>query len=401
MHTVRHRRFVPVLELLAATAMLVCLAPTAAFAGPSSEDEARILRGEAVAALHAGERTKAATYLTAAAKLAPDPGLWTLVGDMNASLDRLEQARSAWRAGLDLAPADSALLERTARLSAHIGDWAAAADAQRRLVDVLAVASSETPDATRTDMLAGRTLTVTHSHRIQLGRLATLAVLAGDFTRGEKAARALIEIDPTSIEGHLALGYVFLQARELDEAAEAYAEALAIDPDNPMALNNLGTIYYMDRDLKGAGMQFEAVLGSRARGPYAESIALSNLGELHQLEARYDDATYLYDQAIEAFPRGAWSYMGRAAVLDLMGAYDAALDTMIDGWERDANGLTRLNMHFFQPEWAWQRDALIAEIEGQWKQASALWQKVLQGDVPALHRSAAHHLHSIELMLDR
>jgi hypothetical protein len=57
--------------------------------------------------------------------------------------------------------------------------------------------------------------------------------------------------------------------------------------------------------------------------------------------------------------------MGLAALLDVTGRHDAAVDAMIDGWERDANRMTRLNMHFFQPEWQWQRDALIAEIEGR------------------------------------
>ena len=72
----------------------------------------------------------------------------------------------------------------------------------------------------------------------------------------------------------------------------------------------------------------------------------------------------MYDQAIELQPEGAWGYMGKAALLDVTGQYDDAVDQMIDGWERDQNQLTRLNMHFYMDEWAWQRDALIAEIEG-------------------------------------
>jgi len=378
---------------------MVTCAVTGAFAAPSPQDDARMFRAEAVSALHAGDRVKAATYLGAAARLAPDAGLWRLVGDMNASLDRVDTARQAWASGLELAPSDPDLLDRIARLSAHVGDWSAATDAQARLVMALAKTAAVEPDAKRTDMLAGRTLALVESHRLHLGRLSTLAVLAGDFTMAEEAARALIAADGQAVDGHLALGYVFLQAHDFADAAEAYAEALALDPHNPVALNNLGTIDYMQRDLKAAGGQFEAVLGSDARTPYAESIALANLGELHQLAARHTDAEYLYAQAIEAFPDGAWSYMGRAALLDLTGRYDEALDAMIDGWERDRSGVTRLNMHFVQPEWAWQRDALIAEVEGRWEHAAGLWQRVATGDVVALRASAEHHLHSIDLML--
>lgn len=384
-------------SIVAVAATMVWMAATAS-AAPSPADDARVLRGEAVAALNAGDRGKAVVYLTGAARLAPDPGLWLMVGDMNASLGRGGAALSAWRAGLDEAPERADLLDRLARMNAQLGDWSAAATAQARLVKSLKSDAAASPTAQRVDMLVGRQISVEESYRVHLSRLSSLAALAGDFTTAEASARALVAEVPESVDGHLALGYVFLQAGEYAPAADAYTQALARDPDNPIALNNLGTIAYMQRDQKGAGARFEAVLGSQARTPYAESIALANLAELHQLGARYEDAEYLYDQAISAFPRGAWSYMGRAALLDLTGRYDAALDAMIDGWERDGDRLTRLNMHFFQPEWGWQRDALIAEIEGRWDDAAALWRKVAEGDVAALRISAEHHLHSIELM---
>lgn len=394
------RKPTPLVRFMAAVLLVVGALASPALAGPSTDD-ARVLRAEAMAALNAGDRDTAVKYLTGAARLAPDPGLWTMVGDMHASLDRFGAAADAWEAALALAPADPGVLERLSRSSAAAGDWQRATDAQARLVSALETRAKADPDGLHRELFAGETLPVRASHRMHLARLSTLAVLAGDFTTAEQAARALVASDRRALDGHLALGYVFLQARELDEAAEAYAEVLALDPHNTVALNNLGTIDYMGRDLKGAGARFEAVLGSDARTPYAESVALANLGELHQLRARYDDAEYLYGQAIEAFPHGAWSYMGRAALLDLTGRYDEAIDAMIDGWERDGNRLTRLNMHFYEPEWAWQRDALIAEIEGQWEHAARLWIRVSEGDVPALRRSAEHHLHSIELMFGK
>ncbi len=395
----RHRplRRLRLPELFVAFLTAAC-AFSVAVAAPPAADDARMMRAEAVAALQQGDRSKAVTYVEAAARLAPEPGLWMLAGDLQASLDRPAAASKAWASGLELAPSDPDLLDRAAWMAAHIGDWSRAAALQGRLVAVLAERAAVEPDGVRLDMLAGTRSSHAHSHRRHLARLSTVAVLAGDYTTGESAARALVTADRKSTDGHLALGYVFLQAREFDTAAEAYLEVLALEPDNTIALNNLGTIFYMQRDLKGAGAQFEAVLGSAERNAHAESIALANLGELHQIEARYDDAEYLYAQAVEAFPAGAWSYMGRAALLDVTGRYDAALDAMIDGWERDTNRLTRLNMHFFQPEWAWQRDALIAEIEGRWDDAAKLWSMVRDGDVSALRRSAEHHLHSIELL---
>lgn len=373
---------------------------SAAVAGPPDDGRTpEVLRAEAVAAIEAGDRATAVERLTEVAKGAPDPAIWRLVGDMHHHLERPDLAVEAWDAALALAPRDTALLDRVARVSSRRGDWIRAADAQRRLVTALAEQAAAGPEVERLDLATGRLEAVAVSHRRHLAALADLAALAGDFTTSEEAARALIASEPKAVDGHLALGYMHLHAGEFRAAADAYTEALRIEPEHPTALNNLGTVYYMDRDLKAAGAQFEAVLGSLARTPYAESVALANLGELYQLDARTSEAEYLYLQAIEAFPAGAWSYMGLAALLDLTGRYDEAVDRMIDGWERDGNRATRLNMHFFQPEWAWQRDALIAEIEGDLDRAWRLWLRVHRGEVDALRSSAAHHLASLKLLL--
>jgi tetratricopeptide (TPR) repeat protein len=229
-----------------------------------------------------------------------------------------------------------------------------------------------------------------------LAILSEVATLAGDFTTGEEAARELMQLAPKTAIGPLSLAYVHLQAREYTDAEELYLDVLSVDPGNTTALNNLGNVYYMQRDLESAGQHFEAILNVEDVKPYAESLALSNLAELIQLQGGVKDAESLYKQAIEAQPKGAWGYMGLAALYDISGRYDDAVDAMISGWERDDNKVTRLNMHFYQPEWYWQRDALIAEIEGDLDTAIGLWSKVLHGEVEPLHKAAAWHLAALE-----
>lgn len=363
-------------------------------------DDPTALRAQALADWRSGDRLEAAERWSEVARRAADPALWTLVGDMKASAERPGEAAEAWGAALALSPADPDVLDRLAQVQIIRGDWAAASSAQRRLVQALGAAAKARPGAERTELSSGRRVSLADSHRWHLDRLAHVAAMAGDFTTAEEAARALIRGAPEAVGGYLALGHVFQQAGEYGAAAEAFRDALAIDGHDPAALNNLGTALYMDGELKAAGRLFEAVLGSPSRTPYIESIALSNLGELHLLAARHASAGYLYDQAVEAFPQGAWSYMGRAALLDVMGRYDEAIDAMIDGWERDANRATRLNMYFVQPEWGWQRDALIAEIEGELDRAFELWGRVADGDVAALRASAVDHLASLKRLLD-
>lgn len=356
------------------------------------------LRAQGFAQLRAGQRATAARTLARAADAASEPRLWRLVGDLRFHEGDREGAVLAWKAGLAEAPTDLALLERTAFGAVEVGDYAAAAEAEAHVVGHLEAKAERgegTPALAMGRFLPTEELLVRH-----LVRWSEIATLAGDFTTGEDAARRLIRRAPARVEGHLALAYVHLQAAEYGEAEVLYSEVLKVDPDNTIALNNLGNVRYMDRDLDAAARQFEAVLEVKAPSARAESIALANLGELLQLQGAYRDAEALYLEARDAAPDGAWSYMGLAALYDITGRYDEAVEVMIEGWERDASHLTRLNMHFFEPEWAWQRDALIAEIEGELETAAMLWRRVLKGDVAVLQKAADHHLRSLDLLRD-
>ena len=322
-----------------------------------------------------------------------DVSAWTLVGDLRFSFEKVEPALDAWSRAASLQPWNDAVLERVARGSVRLGDWSRAAEAEGALVDRLEQLLRSSSE--RREVTTGQVVSVEVSYREHLANLAELHALAGDFTSAEQAARRLLKHAPQGLEGKLALAYVHLHGAEHDEAESLYQDVLERDPSNPTALNNLGNILYMRRDFEGAGRLFDQILSNEAAGVVSRSIALSNLAELYQIEGDTDSARDLYADAIEQLPRGAWGHMGLAGLLDLMGEYDAATDAMIDGWERDQNQLNRMNMHFYTPEWLWQRDALIAEIEGDHALAVALWTKVLQGEVTALHESATWHLRDL------
>lgn len=332
----------------------------------------------------------------ALASEASNVGLWQVVGDLRFSLDKVRPAVDAWSQAAALAPWNDALAERVARGNVRLGDFARAAEAEARVVALLA-RQLDDGNANRRDIGTGRSISIAESYVQHLGMLSELHVLAGDFTSAEQAARTLIRFAPTRTEGRLALAYVHLHGAEYDEAADLYEEILRVEPENGTALNNLGNIQYMRRDFNAAAELFERILESDGASKYSQSIATANLGELLQLQKAFKDAGSMYDQAIELQPEGAWGYMGKAALLDVTGQYDAAVDQMIDGWERDQNQLTRLNMHFYMDEWAWQRDALIAEIEGDTALAEKLWRQVLDGDVEMLKKSAAWHLRSLQV----
>ncbi len=354
-------------------------------------------RADGFRLLRSGDPEGALAAFLEAVQLQPrDPHVWRLIGDLQLRLEHPELALDAWEKAIELWPGNTALLDRVARVATEIGALGRALTAQRALVEELRDRALAAPDAERLDLGIGQREPMTDNYVRHLVIYSELAVMAGDFTTGEQAARELIRFRPTHVAGHLALAYMHLQAAEFEDAEDIYDEVLAVDPANTIALNNLGNIHYMRRDLDGAAAHFERILSVEGVRPYSESIALANLAELLQLQGAYRDAYDLYKQAIEAKPDGAWSYMGLAALYDIVGQTDDAIDLMIDGWERDRSGITRLNMHFYDAEWFWQRDALIAEIEGDTDVARELWTRILHGDVPVLQKAAAQHLASLD-----
>lgn len=347
--------------------------------------------------LRAGDRDGALAAFESAAERTPnDAFVWRLVGDLRFDRNQTNAALEAWRTALELRPDDEEVVQRVAIAAERVGDFAAAMDAEAMLVERLRAALRSEPDGRRHDVGLGRKVSIADNYLRHLVILSELGTLAGDFSTAEDAARRAIEIAPKNVVGRLALGYMHLHAAEYDEAEDLYLEVLTVESNNTTARINLGNVYYMHRELDAAAKQFEHVLEIEGVKSHSESIALSNLAELFMLGGDYAEARDLYEAAIEVKPSGAWGYMGIAALFDVVGRYDEAIDHMIDGWERDQSKLSRLNTNFFQDEWYWQRDALIAEIEGESDLARRLWKQILDGDVRVLYKAAAHHLDAMD-----
>lgn len=344
-----------------------------ALAAPTPE----LTSAEAQRRLQDGDRAGALKLYEQLALQRPDDSrLWQRVGDLRFGQQSIAPALEAWTRALELAPNRVSLQERVTHAAMALGDYESALETQRQLVEQL----RRSPGA---------------RFQRNLLLLSELGVLAGDFSTGEDTARELMKRAPDQVTGRLALAYVHLHAAEYEAAADRYREVLAIEPGNMIALNNIGNTYYMRRDLDTAAEFFETVLEQPKLTKRAESLALANLAELLQLQGGGKHAQGLYQDAIEAKPDAAWGHMGLASLLDSEGQYDAAVEAMIDGWERDQSRMTRLNMHFFAPEWAWQTDALLAEIEGDVERAERLWTRILKGDLDRLHPSAAFHLRAL------
>ncbi len=107
-------------------------------------------------------------------------------------------------------------------------------------------------------------------------------VVVGRFTSGRKCIEKYIALHPERPEGHVALGELYRQRGEADDAQKAlaaYAAAVRCDPDHPAAYKGIGLICYRQHRWERARKAFTTYLQLH---PGAEDAAYIKryLGEL-------------------------------------------------------------------------------------------------------------------------
>src|SRR5918993_2110581 len=65
---------------------------------------------------------------------------------------------------------------------------------------------------------------------------------AGDLDRAIEICRAHLPQQPGHMSGHIVYGQALYESRQLDEAKTVFEAALALDPENLIALRHLGDI---------------------------------------------------------------------------------------------------------------------------------------------------------------
>jgi Tetratricopeptide repeat len=114
------------------------------------------------------------------------------------------------------------------------------------------------PNAERMRVAAHRLALVGHDHPGIHLNLAILAVRDGDLDTGEREAARSLELGP-NVSAHLLLGQIYQQRKQWAQARHAYESALAIDPEQVVALaqaaivsTQLGDLARAERELTSA-----------------------------------------------------------------------------------------------------------------------------------------------------
>ncbi len=112
------------------------------------------------------------------------------------------------------------------------------------------------------------------------------------------------------------------QAGRLEQAEQGYREVLAEEPDQPMALLNLGTICFARGDHAQAMACCKRLI---ERHPHFAD-AYNNLGAIQEAQGQYNEALHLYQQAIQRKPDYAQAHANLGGIHRLQRRHHEALD---------------------------------------------------------------------------
>jgi len=165
----------------------------------------------------------------------------------------------------------------------------------------------------------------------------------GAWGEAEACFRRVLAAAPTMVQAHYDLAVVLQAQARLEEAAEAYRQAIVLNPAVPgggsaverslaaRSLNNLGNV------LSGQSRLDEAIVCYRqalAIDP-GHVPSLNNLGNALKSKGRLDEAIACFDRALERDPGLPRLHFNRANTLSARGRFEDAIAGYRRALERD------------------------------------------------------------------
>ena len=185
------------------------------------------------------------------------------------------------------------------------------------------------------------------------------------------------------------VGGAKLRAGDLAAARTLLEGALAQDPDQLSALNDLAVSYVLDGHADAARRLLDEVVSSGT--PAEQQAALVNLGELYASEGYLDAAQAYLDTARSIDPQQPEPLYALSALADARGDGAGAVALLKDAQKRDEGGAARASLAFVYPEERVHLDALAAEAAA-YPSARDRWRELAAGRFAVLAAAAERHL---------
>jgi tetratricopeptide (TPR) repeat protein len=127
--------------------------------------------------------------------------------------------------------------------------------------------------------------------------------LKGDAAKAVERLRKARDMAPHLVEVHLLLGTQLENARQFDEAKEAYRQALRVQPDNLIALNNLASLIAET----GGSLEEALQLAQRAvaKAPKQDPVPTDTLGWIYLKKGMADTARQIFANLVKTHPDNA------------------------------------------------------------------------------------------------
>jgi tetratricopeptide (TPR) repeat protein len=151
-----------------------------------------------------------------------------------------------------------------------------------------------------------------YAHVVRYRRAAVLFEL-GRYRETIEAAHGVLQVHPKLDIAYGLMGSAYLILQEKDKAEAIFLQAIALNPNYPHALNNLGILAADDgriAEAEGLFLRAKEVLGRTEMSPYV------NLGNIYEMTGRLGDAIRMYETAVAIKPEfGAnWYALARLRV---------------------------------------------------------------------------------------
>ena len=145
--------------------------------------------------------------------------------------------------------------------------------------------------------------------------LGILATRDGDTAKAADCFEQALRLNPEHFIALENLGNAYRQQRRWDDARATLAHALKLKPGDPEANYGLGMVLAQDNDTAGAYEHLRKALEGRPVYPEA----LNNLGVLYLRTRRRDEAVAQFEQCIRVAPAFDQAYLNLARVYAIEG----------------------------------------------------------------------------------
>lgn len=147
-------------------------------------------------------------------------------------------------------------------------------------------------------------------HLVKPENLELFPVASRDSARkaGIGHLQKAVALYPTFSDAWMQLGVAYFREKKLDAAIDAYNNGLRANPNDPVLLNNSGTIFFEKGNLQEAINRFQRAVNLKP--DYAD--AWMNLGSAYGMAGKFDEALRYLEKAVEVDPMlsAAYYYIG-------------------------------------------------------------------------------------------